>query len=261
MAGVDVPQGSEGLDGQVALVTGGGTGFGSVVSKDLAAAGAVVAIGYSRSGDDAEQTRSEIEAAGGVAATFQSDLQDTSNCERLVAAVAERFGRLDVLVNNAATTVRIPFTQLDDLEESDWDRVMALNVKVPWLLTRAATPHLRDGGRGAVVNITSTAAYEPAGSLVYSVSKAALVNLTEVMARILAPEIRVNSVAPGMMFTRWTSHYSEDAFEAFRHRSLLQRTVPLEDAAAVVRLLATNHSITGQTYLVDGGATFRPPER
>lgn len=249
------------LAGRAALVTGGGTGFGSVVSRTLAEAGASVAIGYSRSAEEAERTAREIRGGGGSAATFRSDLLDTAQCMRLVTDVVGALGRLDILVNGAATTVRVPYTDLDALMEEDWDRTMALNVKVPWLLTRAAVPHLRAGGHGVVVNIASIAAFEPAGSLAYAVSKAALVHLTGVLARVLAPEIRVNAVAPGMMHTRWTAHYSAEHVARYEARTLLGRTVPLEDAAAVVLLLVNNPSMTGQTVIVDAGATVRPADR
>jgi 3-oxoacyl-[acyl-carrier protein] reductase len=247
--------------GRVALVTGGGTGFGSIVSRQLAAGGATVAIAYAHSTEDSHTTAAAIRQAGGTAATLRSELLDTATCSTLITDVIDRFGRLDILVNNAATTVRVPYMDLDALAEADWDRVMALNVKVPWLLTRAAANHLRASTHGVVVNVASTAAFEPAGSLVYSVSKAALVNLTKVLARVLAPDVRVNAVAPGLMHTRWTAHYSEEAFEAYRARSLLGRTVPLEDAAAVVSMLVANESITGQTVVVDAGVTVRPPDR
>jgi 3-oxoacyl-[acyl-carrier protein] reductase len=241
------------LTDRVALVTGGGTGFGRATSERLARAGASVAIAYGRSANDAEQTKEAIEAQGGQAATFQADLLDTRTCGQLVDAVVEHFGRLDILVHNAATTVRVPFTDLEGLTEEGWDRVMALNVKVPWLLTRVAAPHLQALGVGAVVAVASVAAYEPAGSLVYSVSKAALVNLCQVLARVLAPEIRVNAVAPGFMHTRWTAHYSDEAVRSYEDKALLGRTIPMEDAADVVVMLAGNDSITGQTVIVDSG--------
>ncbi len=241
------------LSDRVALVTGGGTGFGRAVSEALAGAGTTVAIVYGHSGDDAEETKRAIAGRGGQAATFQADLLDTSTYGRLVAEVVSQFGRLDILVHNAATTIRVPFTDLEGLEEKDWDRVMALNVKVPWLLTRTAAPHLRAGGVGSVIGVASVAAFEPAGSLVYSVSKAALVSLCHVLARVLAPEIRVNAVAPGFMHTRWTAHYSDEVIQAYKDRALVGRTVPVEDAAAVVVMLAANDSITGQTVIVDAG--------
>lgn len=244
---------SQQLSDRVALITGGGTGFGRAVSGALAREGAAVAIAYGHSAEEAEKSAETIEAQGGRAVTFRADLLDTSTCGRLVEEVVGHFGRLDILVHNAATTVRVPFTDLDGLDEDDWDRVMALNVKAPWLLTRAAVPHLRSGGVGSVIAVASVAAFEPAGSLVYSVSKAALVNLSRVLARVLAPEIRVNAVAPGFMHTHWTAHYSNEAVQAIKDRALLRRTVPLEDAAEVVVMLAANDSITGQTIVVDAG--------
>ncbi len=243
--------------GRVALVTGGGTGLGRVVSQSLARSNAVVAISYGHSEAEARETEGLITAAGGAAGAFLEDLEGKGACDRLVESVVDRFGRLDILVHNAATTVRVPYMDLDGLREEDWDRVMALNVKVPWLLTRAAAPHLAESGHGTVVMVSSVAAFEPSGSLVYSVSKAALRNLASVLSRVLAPAVRVNAVAPGLMHTRWTAHFPDEAVKGYCDRSLLQRTVTLEDTADAVILLAANQSITGETIVVDSGVALR----
>src|SRR3712207_4991532 len=129
--------------GKVAIVTGGGTGMGKAISSGLAAAGASVIVNYSRSADEATATVGEIEAAGGTAVTLQADVADAGQVAELVRQTVDRYGRLDVIVNNAGTTIFVPFANLDGVDEAAWDRIMAVNVKAPRLLGKAAGAHLR----------------------------------------------------------------------------------------------------------------------
>lgn len=246
------------FDGAVALVTGGGTGLGRAVSTALARQGAAVGVSYSRSETEAMATVSEIRRALGRAEALRADISRSDEIERLVADVISRFGRLDVLVNNAGTTVLVPFSDLDGLTEVDWDRVMAVNVRAAWLLARAAARPMRDAGGGAIVNIASVSGLTPTGSsLAYAVSKAALIHLTKGLAVALAPAIRVNAVAPGLMLTRWGAALGEAEVDRYRQRALLGRTVTVEDVAEVVLEVATNRSVTGQTWVVDAGFAVR----
>jgi 3-oxoacyl-[acyl-carrier protein] reductase len=243
------------LTGQVALVTGGGTGLGRAISLALAAAGVDVAVNFSRSSDDAEATAADIRGAGRKALAIQADVSDDSQVRAMVDRVAGELGRLDVLINNAGMTVFVPFPDLESMTESDWDRIMAVNTKAPWLCARACAPVMRRTGGGQVVNITSVSGLRPGGScLAYSVSKGATEMLTKALAIALAPDIAVNSIAPGLMDTRWGRLWGDAHFERQAAGNLLGRIPSLEDIADTAVFLARNRSITGRTLIVDGGA-------
>jgi len=242
------------LHGKVAIVTGGGTGMGKEISRLLAEAGAHVVVNYSRSGEDAVATAKELEANDIRAIPIKADVSSASEVAAMVERTEKELGRLDVLVNNAGTTAFVPFQDIEGLAEEDWDRIMAVNVKGVWLCATAAAPAMRRAGAGAIVNITSVAGLRPVGSsLVYSVSKAAAIHLTKGLAVALAPEIRVNAVAPGTVLTRWWAHADEDRRQAMREGAALKRTVdPTEIATATIELIR-NDSITGQNLTVDAG--------
>ncbi|MCC6180180.1 MAG: SDR family NAD(P)-dependent oxidoreductase [Chloroflexi bacterium] len=243
------------LAGKVAIVTGGGTGMGKEFSKRLAAAGASVVVNYSRSGDDAAATVGEIEAAGGKAAAVQADVADAGQVERLVAQTLERFGRLDVVVNNAGTTVFVPFSDLSGIDEAAWDRIMAVNVKGPWLLAKAAASALAADGGGAIVTISSVAGLKPGGSsLAYSVSKAAMIQLTKGLAVALAPNVRVNSIAPGFVDTRWHSYASEERKRQMAQALPLRNHVSAESVATAALECLRNDHMTGQVIAIDSGS-------
>jgi len=241
------------LHGTVALVTGGGTGIGRATSLALARRGVAVAVNYARSRDEAEATARDITTAGGRAFAVQADVSDDSAVRALAATVVERFGGVDLLVNNAATTRYIALQDLDGATDEVWDSILALNVKGPFYCARAVAPHMRARGRGAIVNIGSIAGLTGDGSsLPYAVSKAAVAGLTRSLARALAPEIRVCNVAPGIVETRWTQGREEHV----RHLSaaaLLRRTASPEDVAELVCALLANDAVTGQTVPIDGG--------
>jgi len=243
------------LSDQVGLITGGGTGLGREIARQLAGEGMRLAIAYSRSRDEAEQTVAEISASGGQAAAFQADLRQTAEAERLVREVADSFGRLDLLIHNAATTRLIPFADLEAVDERIWDELFALNTRAAFFLARAAAPLLRQSGGGQILTTSSIGGLTAAGSsLPYSVSKAALIHLTKCLAVALAPDIRVNSVAPGLLLTRWVAGYPEERLEALNARALLKKSADLADVAAVFVMLAKNASITGEVIVVDAGA-------
>jgi len=165
----------------------------------------------------------------------------------------DRFGGIDLLVNNAATTQYIALQDLDGATDEVWDSILALNVKGPFYCARAAAPHMRARGRGAIVNIGSIAGLTGDGSsLPYAVSKAAVVGLTRSLARALAPEIRVCNVAPGIVETRWTQG-REEHVRRLSTAAPLQRTASPEDVAELVCALLANDAVTGQTVPIDGG--------
>ncbi len=241
------------LKDRVALVTGGGTGLGRAISHDLARRGAHVAVVYSRSEAEATATVGELRGLGVEAEAFRADVRDGAAVRQVVAQTVERFGRLDVLVNDAGTTKFVPFANLEGLDEDDWDRMMAVNAKGPWMLAKAAAPHLRER-RGSIVNISSIAGLRPAGSsLAYCVSKAALIHLTTCLAIAMAPEVRVNCVAPGLFLTRWTAGFTSEQIAALEARTPLRSTVALEDLARMTVELACNEGVTGETVVVDAG--------
>ncbi|MGH7764707.1 MAG: SDR family NAD(P)-dependent oxidoreductase [Candidatus Dormibacteraceae bacterium] len=218
--------------GRVAIVMGGGTGIGRAVSMRLAKSGArAVVVNYSRSSKDAEATTEELRSQGVEALPLQVDVSDDAAVKRMVAVTVDRFGALDLLVNSAGTTRFIQHSDLDALTDVVWDEILSVNLKGTFYCCRAAAPELRKA-RGAIVNVSSIAAHRAAGSSIASaVSKAGIVQLTRALARSLAPEVRVNSVSPGQVSTRWfRSRFGEEQAVALE-RSIAE-TTPLRKIAS-----------------------------
>jgi 3-oxoacyl-[acyl-carrier protein] reductase len=247
------------LRSKAAIVTGGGTGVGRAVAIELAKAGSSVLVNYSRSKEEAERTADELRALGVDALAYQADVSDDDACRAMVDAAVSRFGRLDVLVNNAGTTSFIAHADLDRVTDADWDRILAVNLKGPFYCSRAACKPMKAAGAGAIVNVASVAGISAVGSSIpYAASKAALINLTISLARVLGPTIRVNAVAPGFITGRWLKQGLGPAYDVVKRsieaRSPLRRVCEPEDvAAAVMSLIAGSQMITGQTIVVDGG--------
>jgi pteridine reductase len=236
------------LQSKVALVTGAGKRVGQAIATGLADAGAAVAVHYNRSRAGARDTVRAIERSGGRAAWFKANLLQPGEPEQLVRAVLAEFGRIDVLVNSAASLHRTPLTRVG---EKEWDEVFALNLRAPFFLIVAASAELKRR-KGAVVNISDHMGFEPWPDFIpHSVSKAGVANLTHAMAAALAPHVRVNAVAPGFVL-------APKGFSAAKSRKLASET-PLkrlgspQDVAGAVRFLATAPYITGQVLFVDGG--------
>ena len=194
------------LKGAVAIVTGGGTGIGRAVCLDLARAGARgVVVNYSRSAADAEETAQRVAELGPEAVAPRAAVASDAACREMVEAAVARFGRLDVLVNNAGTTHLIAHPDLEAVTAEVWNDIVGVNLVGTFQCSRAAAAELRRA-RGAIVNVSSIAGWRPSGSSIpYAVSKAGLTQLTRLLARVLAPEVRVNSVSPGLVTTRWMS--------------------------------------------------------
>jgi len=242
------------LTDKVALVTGGGTGLGREISLQLAGEGMKIAVGYSRSQDEAEETVGDIQSAGGTAIAIQADLAVCAEHANLVDQVDAAFGRLDLLIHNAATTRFIAFEDLDTVTEAIWDEIFALNTRAAFFLSQSAAGLLRRDGGGHIITTSSIAGISPGGSSIpYAVSKAALIHLTRCLAVALAPDVRVNCVAPGLLMTRWVAGFSEERLQHFQDAALLKKAADLEDVAAAFVMLAKNTSITGQTIVVDAG--------
>jgi 3-oxoacyl-[acyl-carrier protein] reductase len=243
------------LKGKVAIVTGGGTGMGKAISTLLATSGASVAVNYSKSEADAVATAEEITKAGVEALPIKADVSVAADVAAMVEQTERQLGRVDILVNNAGYTQFVPMKDLDGMPEEEWDRIMNVNVKGIWLCAKAAAPAMRRAGGGAIVNVTSIAGLKVAGSsMAYAVSKAAANHLTRCLALALAPDIRVNAVAPGLVVTRWWGHASEEQLSTMASSMPLKRSVAPDEVASTTLELIRNDSITGQTIALDSGA-------
>ncbi len=247
-------------NGKVAIVTGGATGLGRAISGKLADAGANVAVNHpAPDADEASVSVSNIVDAGGAAVAVEADVSNAIQVAAMVQEVVESFGAIDILVNCAGTTVFVDFKDLAGLKESDWDRIFAVNVKGPFLCAQAVVPHMQERGAGVIVTITSGSGLSPGGSsIAYSASKAALEMTNKCMAQALGPQIRVNTVAPGMLATRWGARFGKEGLERRRQSLPLKRLTSVEDVAESVLFAIRNDSLTGSTILVDaGGSTIR----
>ena len=243
------------LKGKVAIVTGGGTGMGKAISTLLAASGVSIAVNYSRSEADAVATAEELTKAGVEAKPIRADVSVASDVAAMIEQTEHQLGRVDILVNNAGYTKFVPMNELEGMPEDEWDRIMDVNVKGSWLCTKAAAPAMRRAGGGAVVNVTSIAGLKVAGSsMAYAVSKAAAIHLTRCLAAALAPDVRVNSVAPGLVVTRWWAHAGEERLSQMAQSMPLKHSVTPEQVATTTLELIRNDSITGQTIALDAGA-------
>lgn len=245
------------LSGRVALITGGGRGLGRAMSLGLARCGAgVVAMGRTQA--DLDDTVSAIEAAGGEALAVRADIGDYAALPGVVAAVVERFGRLDIVVNNAVD----PYSPvIDDLTPEDAERVYRTNVHGPTFLCQHAYPHLRASGHGSVVNVVSVAVYVgTSGHVLYRGSKAALQAASMIMAKEWAPEVRVNCLAPGPYETTAGGGWTEERRRSVAAATPLGRIAPFHEIVPHALYLASDASafVTGTTLIADGGITNGP---
>jgi 3-oxoacyl-[acyl-carrier protein] reductase len=247
------------LEGAVALVTGGNGGLGQRICHALAKEGVHVAVMYAQSRDQAEGVAGELVSRYQInAAAFACDITDAAAVAGLIGQVTRRFGRLDILVNDAAYNKSIPFTDLDGLTLEAWDKIMAVNLTGPMRLIKAVAPVMKAQGRGRIVNISSVAGLTPTGSsIAYAVSKAGLIHLTRCMAVALAPETLVNCVAPGLLEgTRATASLRPEQIERSAAGSLLKKAADKDDCADMVVTMCRSETMTGQTIVVDSGRVF-----
>ena len=247
------------LNGAVALVTGGNGGLGQRICHALAKEGVHVAVMYAQSHDQAEGVARELASRHQInAAAFACDITDDAAVAKVVDDVAKRFGRLDILVNDAAYNKSIPFPDLDDLTMEVWDKIIAVNLTGPMRLTKAVAPVMKAQGRGRIVNISSVAGVAPTGSsIAYAVSKAGIIHLTRCMAVALAPETLVNCVAPGLLEgTRATSNLRPEQIQNSAATSLLKKPADKEDCAAMAVTMCRTDTMTGQTIAIDSGRYF-----
>jgi len=247
------------LSGAVALVTGGNGGLGQRICHALAKEGVHIAVMYARSRDQAEGVARELASRYQIdAEAFACDITDGAAVEALISRVTGRFGRLDILVNDAAYNKSIPFADLDDLTLEVWDKIMAVNLTGPMRLIKAAAPVMKAQNRGRIVNISSVAGLGPPGSsIAYAVSKAGLIHLTRCMAVALAPETLVNCVAPGLLEgTRATANLRPEQIERSATGALLKKAADKDDCAAMVVAMCRSETMTGQTVVIDSGRIF-----
>jgi pteridine reductase len=237
------------LEGMVALVTGGAVRIGRALALALAGHGAAVAVHYGNSAAAAAKTVAVIQDSGGRAEAFQADLRDISRADLLIEQAAKRFGRVDILVNSAAVFETVGFL---DTTVPIWDEQFTVNLKAPFFLSRAFARQVGSGRPGQIVNIADWRAIRPdPQSIAYSLTKAGIVAMTKGLAVALAPNIRVNAIAPGSILP---PPGRDDAYlEEIGRRTLLQRHGSTEELAKALLYLVMAEFVTGQVLFVDSG--------
>jgi len=236
---------------RVVVVTGSSSGIGEAVARRFADLGASVVVNSSSSVEAGQRIAREL---GGRATYVQADISDREQAGNLIDAVIDRYGRLDVLVNNAGWTTRVDHRDLDALTDEIFKKTFDVNVFGTWWLTKAAIPHLRESDDGNVVTITSIAGLRPVGSsMAYSMAKAALNQMTLLLAKSYGP-IRFNAVAPGLVQTPWTNDW-DDLHAATAARNPVPRSATPDDCAEAVLALVRNRYASGEIFVVDGGTT------
>lgn len=235
---------------KVALITGSTSGIGEAIARKMASAGFDVMVNSASSVAAGQSVAGEI---GG--AYTQANVARSEDVRRLVASTAERFGRIDVLINCAGTTELIPLRDLAAVTDEVWERILNINLLGTWRTIQAALPHLRSS-KGSVVNISSIAGVRPIGSSIpYAVSKAAVNHLTRLLASVLGPEVRVNAIAPGLIDTPWTAEWQQSR-RSVAANAPLKRVGSANDVAELVIALANSDYVTGEVVLVDGGLSL-----
>ncbi len=241
---------------KVALVTGSATGIGRAVAIRFAKEGLAVAVNYSRSQGDAEETLAQVKALGVPALLCKASVADEAAVQAMVRRCRDELGGLDVLVNNAGMTHFIDHKDLKALTNEVWDEILGVNLKGTFFCCREALPLLQER-QGSIVNVTSVAGLQGHGSSIpYAVSKAAVNCLTKSLARAFGPTVRVNAVAPGPVLTRWLADHMDHVARSLQVTPMGRAAVP-EDIADAVYFLALGSSLmTGQVVVVDGGRTM-----
>jgi len=248
------------LEGRAAIVTGAGTGVGRETAIKLAKQGCSVLANYSRSREGAEATAAECEKLGVKALAVRADVSEDADCRAMVGEAEKAFGRLDVLVNNAGYTKFVPHHDLEGLEPSDWQRILAVNLMGPFLCARAARALLEADDGGEIVMTSSVAGLVGMGSsIAYCASKAGMNNLTVTLARALAPKIRVNAIAPGFIDGEWLKEGFGDAYENIRagmiEKTPLKRVATPDSVAdGILSILMGPDLLTGHVIPHEGGA-------
>jgi NAD(P)-dependent dehydrogenase (short-subunit alcohol dehydrogenase family) len=237
------------MSDKVAFITGSTSGIGAATARRFAHDGYAVALHSARSAEVGRKMAAEL---GGRASYHQADLADEEATRTLIASVLDRHGRLDVLVNNAGLSIRIPHADLKAATPALWRQMLDVNLISPFVLVAEAEAALREA-RGCVVNIGTHAGARPKGSSIpYAASKAALHHVTRLLALALAPDVRVNAVAPGLVLTPMTAGWP-DMLETWNSRAPMRRPAKPEDIADLVAALCANDYVTGEIVIADGG--------
>ena len=235
----------------VVLVTGSSSGIGAATARRFAEAGHSVVLNSLKSVEAGEELATELPGSLYV----QADIAKSEDCTRLVGEVLERYGHLDVLVNNAGVTKMIPHHDLEAATIDVWREIFEVNVFGTWSMSIAAIQALR-ASRGSIVNVSSVAGFRPSGSSIpYAASKAAVNHMTALLAKVVGPEVRVNAVAPGLVDTPWTQDWNTIRERVVRAAPLKRTGLP-DDIADVIVTLATTPYMTGQVVIVDGGLSL-----
>jgi len=245
---------------KVCVVTGSSSGIGAATARLYASNGWNVVVNYSRDPAPAEAVAAQCEALGAEVLVVKADVSQDADCRRLAAEVEARFGRADVLINNAGTTKFVDLKDLDGLEAEDFHRIYSVNVIGAYQMTRALAPLLRKNVGSGVVNVSSVASIMGRGSsLAYMASKGALNAMTVGLARSLAPKVRVNAIAPGLVETPWLQEgLGAEAYQRgvdwYKGRAALEAVITPEDVAETAWYLgASAAKTTGEVILVDAG--------
>jgi 3-oxoacyl-[acyl-carrier protein] reductase len=242
------------LVGKVAFVTGGSGDIGCAIATALAGAGVDIVVSYATSAERASSIVDAVQEMGRRSLAVHLNQRDPvaikAACDKAVAAL----NRIDILVNNAAWNIGIPFTDLDALTAEIWDQVLETNLRGPYLLARAFAPELRRHKTGRIINIASVAGIVPGGSsIAYASSKAGLIHLTRCLAVALAPDVTVNCIAPGLEGTRMAERVPDEVKRRARGQAVLGRTGSVQDIAEQVVTFCRAESVTGQVLAIDGG--------
>jgi 3-oxoacyl-[acyl-carrier protein] reductase len=247
------------LTGKAALVTGGASGIGLATAELLAHCGAAVAINHLAEDPRGPAEVKRLAAAGHRIIAVPGNVSNPAEAASMVTRAIDQLGRLDILINNAgtpATSEPIDFKDLGRMTEEFWATILSTNLLGPFRCAHAAAPALK-ASRGAIVNTASVAGLGAVGSsIAYGASKAALVNMTKNLARALAPEVRVNAVAPGLVDSPWTKAWPQERKRATIEKTLMARMCTPADIAEAMLFLATAAMVTGQTLPVDGGMSW-----
>ncbi|HVV67421.1 MAG TPA: SDR family oxidoreductase [Gammaproteobacteria bacterium] len=245
---------------KVAIITGSSSGIGAAVALKLAATGIRIVINYKNNESGAKEVLEKAKTMGSEAILVQADISDDMDCRKMVEQTIQKWQRVDYLVNNAGVSKFVKHADLEELNSHDFHQIYAVNVVGAYQMIRAVVPHMRKLGRGSIVNISSVAGTLAIGSsIAYAASKAALNNMTQSLARALAPEIQINAICPGFVSTRWFKNalgeegYNKKITEIETKMPLKVASNAEDIAETVVYFLVANHHVTGELLQVDAG--------